>query len=112
MAVYDEKAMDRPFKPLIWKRFCDHMITLWIHSIEDANHYLNYLNTIDATGKIRYTMQTKSENGLEFLDLRLKLKGGKTMVDLYSKATNNFAYVSPKTCYHSRNIKKYLKVLL
>ena len=112
MAVYDEKAMDHPFKPLIWKRFRDDVIALWIHSNEDANHYLDYLNTIDASGKIRFTMETETENGLEFLDLRLKLKGcNKITVDVYSKPTNSFTYVDPKTCYPSRNINKIPEVI-
>ena len=36
MEMYDKKAMDHPFKHLIWKRFCDDVIALWIHSDEDA----------------------------------------------------------------------------
>ena len=107
MAVYDERAMDHPFKPLIRKRFRDDLIALRIQINEDANHYLDYLNTIDASGKIRFTMETKTENGLEFLYLRLKLKGcNKITVDVYSKPTNSFTYVDPKTCYPSRNINK------
>ena len=99
MAVYDEKAMDHPFKPLIWKRFRGDAIALSIHSNEDANHYLDYLNTIDASGMIRFTMETETENNLEFLDLRLKLKGcNKITVDVYPKPTNSFTYVDPKTC--------------
>ena len=90
MAVYDEKTMDHPFKPLIWKRFCD-VIVIWIHSNKDANCYLNYLNTIDASGKIICTMET--ENGLEFLDFTLKLKDCyKITVDVYSKPTTPFFY--------------------
>ena len=39
--------------------------------------------------------------------LRLKLKGcNKITVDVYSKPTNSFTYVDPKTCYPSRNINK------
>ena len=107
MDVYDEKAMDQPFKALIWKRFHDDVIALWIHSNEDASHYLDYLNTIGASGKIRVTMETKTENGLEFWGLRLKLKGcNKTTVDIYPKSTNSFTYIDPKTCYLSRNINK------
>ena len=30
-----------------WRRFRDDVNTLWIHSDEDANNYLDYLNTID-----------------------------------------------------------------
>ena len=99
--------MDHPFKPLIWKCFRDDVIALWIHSEKDANHYLNYLNTIDASGKIRFTMEIENENSLEFLDLRLKLKGyNKITLDVHSKPTNSFTYVDPKICYPSRNINK------
>ena len=50
-------------------------------------------------------METETENGLEFLDVRLKLKGcNKITVDFYSKPNNTFTYVHPKTCYPSRNI--------
>ena len=66
MAVYDEKAMDHTFKPLIWKHFRDNGIPIWTHSNEDVNHCLDYLNTINVSGKIRFTIQTKNENGLEF----------------------------------------------
>ena len=61
--------MDHPFKPFVWKCFRDDVIALWIQSEKDANHYLNYLNTIDASGKIRFTMEIENENSLEFLDL-------------------------------------------
>ena len=74
MGAYDEKAMDHPFQTLIWKRFRYDVIALWIHSNEDANHYLDYHNIIDASGKVRFTMKTGNENGHKFLDLRLKLK--------------------------------------
>ena len=113
MAVYDEKAMDHPFKTLIWKSFRDGVIALWIHSNEYANLYLDYLYTIDASGEIRFAMETESENGLELLEIRLKLKDcNKITVDVYSKPTNSFTYVNPKTCYSSRNINKTLNVLL
>ena len=62
------------------------------------------------SGKIRFTMEIENENSFEFLDLRLKLKGcAKITVDVYSKPTNSFTYVDPKTCYASRNIKKIRK---
>ena len=52
-------------------------------------------------------MATENENGLEFLDHRLKLKGcNKIPTDVYSKATNSLTYVDPKTCYLSGNINK------
>ena len=56
MTVYDEKANDRSFKPLIWKCFREDVIALWIHNDEDANHCLDHLNKVDASGQIRFTM--------------------------------------------------------
>ena len=97
MAVYDEKAMYHPFKPLIWKRFRDDLIALWIHSSEDVNHYLDCLNTIDASGKIKFTMETETDNGLEVLDLRLKLEG-------FNKITVD-AYLNPLTALHMSNLR-------
>ena len=110
MAVCDERPMDHPFKLLIWKSFREDVIASWIHSNEDANHYIDYLNTTDVSGKSRVTMETETENSLGFLDLQLKLKGcNKITADIYSKPTNSFTYVDPKTCYPSRNINKIPK---
>ena len=40
--------------------------------------FLDYLNNIDETGKIKFTMQVADEvNGLEFLDLKIKCLKGK-----------------------------------
>ena len=94
MVVYDEKAMDYSFKTLISNRFHDDLIALWIHSNEDENHYLDYLNTIDGHVRLDLLMRAESKNGLEFLDLRLRLKGcTQITVDVYSKPTNSFTYV-------------------
>ena len=54
--------------------------------------------------QVRFTMKTEKENDLEFSNLTLKFT-----VDVYSKPTNSFTYVDPKTCYPSRNTKKILE---
>ena len=59
---------------------------------------------MDTTGKIKLTMEIASENGLEFLDLKLKIAEGNIRVDPYAKPTNNFSYTSPNTCYPKNNI--------
>ena len=66
--------------------------------------FLEYLNNIDDTGKIKFTMQVADDNGLESLDLILKIENGRISVDIYSKPTNNFTYVLPSTCYPRNNI--------
>ena len=43
-------------------------------------------------------MQIADENGLEFLDLKLKMnENSKLTVDVFSKPTNNFIYLMPST---------------
>ena len=66
--------------------------------------FLDYLNNIASTVKIKFTMQIADDNGLEFLDLKLKIQNGKISVDVYSKPTNSFTYVMPSTCYPAKNI--------
>ena len=70
------------------------------------NLFLNYLNNLDDTGKIKFTMQFADENGLELLDLKLKIIEGKINVDVYSKPGNSFMYVLPSICYPYKNIRK------
>ena len=50
-------------------------------------------------------MQNADENGLEFLDIKLKMnENNKITIDVFSKPTNSFTYVMPSTCYPSNNI--------
>ena len=60
-------------------------------------------------GKIQFTMQAAGDDGLEFLDLKLKMVNGKISVDVFSKPTNSFTYVLPSTCYPNRNIRNVPK---
>ena len=91
----------------LWKRFRDDVFVIWTHHTAKLSSFLDYLNNIDETGKIKFTMQIADEvNGLEFLDLKIKCLKGKLSVDVYSKPTNSFTYVLPSTCYPMKNINK------
>ena len=54
-------------------------------------------------------MHAAGDDGLEFLNLKLKMVNGKIIVDVFSKPTNSFTYVLPSTCYPSRNIRNVPK---
>ena len=54
-------------------------------------------------------MQVADENGIEFLDLKLKIVEGKINADVYSKPTNSFTHVLPSTCYPYKNIRNVPK---
>ena len=49
-------------------------------------------------------MHVQDEDGIEFLDLKLKLENSKIVVDVFSKPTNSFIYVLPTSCYHRKSI--------
>ena len=100
MAKYDSLAN----KPSVWKRFRDDIFVLWEHGTASLFSFLDYLNTMDKTGKIKFTMEIAGDTGLEFLDLKLKISEGKIRVDVYAKSTNSFSYTTPNTCYPKNNI--------
>ena len=104
MAKYDFLANQFHLKPKIWKRFKDDIFTLWEHGVDTLPSFFDYLNGVDTTGKIKFTKEIASENGLQFLDLKLKIAEDKIRVDVYAKPTNSFSYTSPNTCYPKNNI--------
>ena len=73
------------FPPKVWKRIRDDVLVVWTHDTVKLLSFLDYLNNIDDTGKIKFTMQIADEvNGLEFLDLKIKCLKGKLSVDVYT----------------------------
>ena len=84
MAHFDSRAENYTLKPTVWKRFRDDVFSVWTHNINTLPAFLDYLNNIDSTGKIIFTMQIADENGLEFLDLKLKMnENSKITVDFF-----------------------------
>ena len=63
------------------------------HVYAAFNLFFDYLNSLNDTAKTKFTMQIARENGLEFLDLELKIVESKINVDVYSKPTNRFMYM-------------------
>ena len=82
--LYSDIAMHHLLKPLIWKRFCDDLIGLWI---------LDYLKTIDAWGIIKFTKETENENDLAFLDLILKLSSCKKSQSISTQKTLTASHI-------------------
>ena len=80
------------------------VFAVWTHGAASLPSFLDFLNGIDETNKIKFTMQTADDSGIAFLDLKLIMQNGKISVDVFAKPTNSFTYVLPNTCYPSRNI--------
>ena len=73
--------------------------------------FLDYLNTIDKTGQIKFTMEIAGNTGLEFFDLKLRISEGKIRVDgqlnpLIVLAIPHLTPTTQKTTYAT-----YLEVL-
>ena len=80
------------------------ILSLCEHGTASLSSFLDYLNTVAKTGKIKFTMEIAGDTDLEFLDLKLKISEGKIRVDVYAKSTNSFSYTTPNTCYPKHNI--------
>ena len=109
LASYESKALAFDVIPTTWKRFRDDMFVVWTNGPASVSLFLEYLNKTDKTRKIQFTMQAAGDDGLEFLDLKLKMVNGKISVDVFSKPTNSFTYVLPSNCYPNRNIRNVPK---
>ena len=57
-------------------------------------------------------MQVADENGLEFLDLKLKIIEGKINIDVCPKPTDSFTYVHHQLATHIKAYKTLQKVWL
>ena len=104
MAKYDSPVNKFHLKPSVWKRFRDDVFVLWEHGTASLSSFLDYLNAMDKTGKIKFTMEITGDTGSAFLDLKLKINEGKISVDVFAKSTNSFRYTTPNTCYPKNNI--------
>ena len=71
IADFDKEASEYHLTPTTWKRFRDDIFVLWPHGRESLVLFLDYINTLDPTEKIKSTMKVAEPgNYLEFLDLK------------------------------------------
>ena len=92
MAKYGSLVNKFYLKSNVWKRFRDNIFVLWEHGTASLSFFLDYLNTLGKTGKIKFTTEIASDTGLLFFDLKLKINEGKIRINVYDKSTNSFSY--------------------
>ena len=80
LATFDNRDIVYNCSPTTWKRFRDDVFVVWTHGCAALNLFLDYLNNLDNAGKIKFTMQVADENGLQLLDLKVKIVEGKINV--------------------------------
>ena len=75
-----------------------HLQSKYFYNLDTLKSFLDYLNQIDSTGKVKFTVQVQDEVGLECLDLKLKFENGQIPVGFFAKSTNSFTYMLPTSC--------------
>ena len=50
-----------------WKRFRD-IFVLWEQTLEELTKFFDFMNSIDTTGKFKFTISVAAESALDFLD--------------------------------------------
>ena len=55
---------------------------------------------------MKFTVQVQNEDGIEFLELKLRLENSKIAVDVFAKPTNSFTYVLLTSCYPRKSLNK------
>ena len=56
MYRFDLKALSYTPQVLCWKRFRDDIFAVWNHSLQELHKFFEFLNGIDTSGKIKFTM--------------------------------------------------------
>ena len=87
VSKFESAALQYHFQPTLWKRFRDDILTIWTHGTDTLQSFLDYLNQIDSTGKIKFPMQVQDEGGAEFLDPKLKEEYSTIAVDIFATLT-------------------------
>ena len=53
------------------QRYRGNIFIVWSHSIDELDIFFDYMNKVDPTKKIQFTMEVSTDT--EFLDLKLNL---------------------------------------
>ena len=76
---------DIDLKPYIWWRYIDDIFLIWEHGEESLKFFLEKINSIHPT--IKFTADW-SYSSINFLDVKVIMKDGKIITDLYVKPTD------------------------
>jgi hypothetical protein len=85
---YEKAALESaPLKSRCWFRYIDDTFAMWQQGPDKLKHFLHHLNSIHQS--IQFTIQTKSEGHLPFLDL-----------DIYRRLDGSLGHSVPQAHTH------------
>ena len=90
ISKFDTTALQYHFQPTLWKIFQDDTLTIWTQDSNTSESFLDYLNQIDSTRNIKFTIQVQDDDGIEFLDLKRKSENSKIAVDVFVVCAGDF----------------------
>jgi hypothetical protein len=82
-----------------WRRFIDDILLLFLGSYEELDELFQFLNNFHPTMKFDEPQFNKDDNSTNFLDLKIKIHGGKIETDLYRKETDKPTALLPSSAH-------------
>ena len=111
MADLEKRLLsDIDLKPYIWWRYIDDIFLIWEHGEESLKLFLEKINSIHPT--IKFTADW-SYSSVNFLDVKVIMKDGEIITDLYVKPTDTHQYLDSSSChpYHCKKSIPYSQAL-
>ena len=97
MAGLEKRLLsDIDLKSYIWWRYIDDIFRTWEHGEESLKLFFEKINKIHPTTKFTADWSYSSVN---FLDVKVMMKDGKIITDLYVKPTYTHQYLDSSSCY-------------
>ena len=96
-------------KPYIWWRYIDNTFLIWEHGEESLNLFVERINSIHP--KITFTADW-SHSSVNFLDVKVIMKDGRIIADLYVKPTDTHQDLDSSSCHPYRYKKLSLTAKL
>ena len=113
LCFHEEKWLNdcpNDFKPFYYKRYVDDTFIIFKND-QQAKQFLEYMNS--RHDKIKFTIETETENQIPFLDLLIKKIDGNIDISIYRKPSftglginyisacySNFKFKAFNTLYH------------
>ena len=96
MSKFESRALSEyPLKPLLYRRYIDDCILVWIFGIAAFLAFVDYLNSRHPRIQItaEYTHTTNSHT-ISYLDLSISVSGGKLDWELFVKSSHSGVHLS------------------
>ena len=92
MYSYDFKAMSYVRAVKCWNRFRDDVFVLLEHSRDYLDKLFNFMNSIDSSKKLQFTISCTTDNVLDSLDLTLSydVTSKQSLEDVSTKPINSY----------------------